>query len=85
MTSLVGGLHEGIHLGTVLSFFSGADKIPPIGFDSCTLNFSESNIYPTASTCALCLTLPTKYAENYSAFCHFFLYGLRNHGGFGLH
>lgn len=43
----------------VLIFFTGASRIPPLGFPkSPTLNFSEENIYPTASTCALILTIP---------------------------
>ena len=56
-----------INLGDVLSFFTGANRIPPLGFADATLNFNAVNPYPTASTCGLCLTLPTKY-DSYHAF-----------------
>ena len=47
-----------------LSFFTGALHIPVTGFDDeCTLNFSCDNIFPTASTCSLTLTLPTLYHD----------------------
>lgn len=68
-----------------LAFFSGANSIPAAGFDDiCTLNFSPSNMYPTASTCALVLTLPTRHHGNYAMFREKMLYGFANHGGFGL-
>ena len=36
----------------------GASRIPPLGFPkSPTLHFSEDNLYPTASTCSLTLTI----------------------------
>ena len=54
---LVGG---DVHLKDVLSFFGGAPK-PPLGFDATpSLSFSDSAVYPTASTCALHLQLPTR-------------------------
>jgi len=71
-------------MGSILSFFTGADHIPPLGFDEATLNFSDNNPYPTASTCALCLTLPTKYHGSYSDFKENFTFAMHNHGGFGL-
>ena len=41
---------------------SGANRIPPLGFPkSPTLQFSEDNLYPTATTCAPTLTIPTRY------------------------
>ena len=56
-------------LGDCLSFFSGAERVPPAGFDKlCTLNFNSLNVYPTASTCALVLTLPTMYYNDYVTF-----------------
>ena len=73
-----------LHLGDCLSFFTGANRIPPIGFHGCTLNFSSSSIFPTASTCALTLTLPTKYYDNYHEFKEKVMFGFYNHGGFGL-
>jgi len=71
-------------MGSILSFFNGADQIPPLGFDEATLNFSDNDPYPTASTCTLCLTLPTKYHGSYSDFKENFTFAMHNHGGFGL-
>ena len=68
-----------------LIFFSGASRIPPIGFDrECTLSFNPSSVYPTASTCALELTLPTMYHDDYIHFKDKMLYAFANNGGFGL-
>ena len=49
-----------VSVGTVLPFFTGADTIPPLGYTSAVLNFNQ---YPTASTCAVELTLPTKHTQ----------------------
>ena len=62
---MVGGELE-ISMGDILSFFTAAEYIPPLGFDNATLNFNDKNPYPTASTCGLCLTLPTKNHDNYT-------------------
>lgn len=68
----------------MLSFYTGAEEIPPLGFPhEPTLVFSTTNPYPTASTCAIQLTLPTKY-ETYSDFNRSMSYAILNHGGFGL-
>ena len=71
----VGGIEvEGDSTGTFflsecLSFFTGASRIPPTGFDkACTLTFNGINVYPTASTCAFILTLPTLYYNSYPTF-----------------
>ena len=72
-------------LGDCVAFFTGADCIPAAGFhDTCTLNFSPTNMYPTSSTCALVLTLPTAYHGSYSTFHEKMLFAFLNHGGFGL-
>lgn len=72
-------------LSDCLSFFTGASRIPPTGFDSmCTLNFSRVNVYPTASTCSLILTLPTMYHNAYDTFKEKMLFAFSKHGGFGL-
>ena len=47
------------------------------------LEFSSTNIYLAASTCALIFTLPTKYGRNYEAFKEAMITGLKYHGGFG--
>ena len=80
----VGGASD-ISLGIVLSFFTGSSHPPPMGFTSeATLTFNAINPYPTASTCGLSLTLPSKYTE-YVDFKDHFIYGMLNHGGFGLY
>ena len=74
-----------LSLEDCLSFFSGANSIPAAGFhDICTLNFSPTNVYPTASTCALVVTLPSMHHWKYSVFREKMLYAFVNHGGFGL-
>lgn len=67
----------------ILSFFTGADSIPPVGYDRVTLTFNNLNPYPTASTCGLELTLPTKYDE-YEEFKRHMDVAFTMHGGFGL-
>ena len=75
---------ELIALDDVMIFFSGSDKLPPLGFPKKpSLHFNSTNIYPTASTCALELTLPSKYGTNYDAFKAAMFVGLKYHGGFG--
>lgn len=72
-------------LSDCLKFFTGAELIPPVGFDvECTLNFNSSSVYPMASTCALILTLPSKY-EDYTCFKEHMLFAFTNNGGFGLY
>ena len=67
-----------------LAFFTAAEKLPPAGFDrECSLTFNPSNIYPTASTCALVLTLPTLYYDTYDTFRNKMLFAFHNNGGFG--
>ena len=69
--------------GQVLAFFTAAEIILPVGFNDATLNFNDSNQYPTASTCSLSLTLPTRY-DDYNTFRDKFVYAIDNRGGFGL-
>ena len=65
----------------MIFFFSGADDIPPKGYPrEPELNFNPSSKYPTASTCALQLTLPICYDQFKSALDVAFTM----HGGFGL-
>lgn len=75
-----------VSLSTVLTFFTGAEVPPPTGFQPATLKFNHSADleFPTASTCALELTLPTKHHNNPALFSMKMLYALNNHGGFGL-
>ena len=58
-----------LRLEDCLVFFTAAERLPPGGFNKvCTLNFNLLNVYPTASTCALVLTLPTMYYDTYDTF-----------------
>ena len=75
----------GVSIGMILNFFTGAESIPPCGFPpgKPVLSFNSSNPYPTASTCALELTLPTKY-DDYQEFKSKMDQAFSMHGGFGL-
>ena len=44
----------------ILVFFTGANSIPPDGYDNVIMSFNKDNPYPTASTCGL---EPTKHQE----------------------
>lgn len=77
-----------ITLERVLSFFSGAEEIPPnrhcVLIQPC-LNFNNIQPHPTASTCAIALTLPTKYYDQpYDAFKRAINTATTCHSGFGL-
>ena len=69
-------------LNSVLNFFSGAEEIPPNGFSAEAMLHFSNDPYPTASTCALELTLTTKH-EKYADFKNNFTTALQTHGGFG--
>lgn len=74
-----------VQLEDVMAFWSGASSIPPMGFfKEPQLSFSDTAPYPTASTCALKLVLPTSHHDNYDEFKAKCLFALQNHGGFGL-
>ena len=62
---ILDGDTDDLDISDCMVFFSGTERLPPTGFDTeCTLNFNSCNVYPTASTCALTLTLPTKYHDD---------------------
>ena len=72
-------------LGSILSFFCGTNDIPPLGFpNEAELNFNADAVYPTASTCAIQLTLPTKKNTNFDEFKKKLEQAFTMHGGFGL-
>ena len=55
-----------VDLGTVLTFVTGADHIPPLGFPSTPIiQFisEETRFLPTASTCIPSLFLPLQLAD----------------------
>ena len=64
----------------MLAFFTGAERIPVLGFDypPC-VRFSATTIFPTASTCALELTLPTRYFNQPELFKEKITYAMLNH------
>ena len=60
--SCVGETDTCIELATVLAFTTGAEAIPPMGFNEpLSLHFNTYDRFPTASTCAFELTLPIQY------------------------
>ena len=68
-------------------FLTGAEELPPGGFGCFVrpcLNFSDEQPYPTASTCSISMTLPTKYRGNYYLFKRAMDVAMTCHGGFGL-
>lgn len=75
-----------VSLKMILAFFTGADSIPPLGYNRVTLSFNPDNYYPTASTCGLELTLPTNFNEKdeYEDFKKRMNVAFTMHGGFGL-
>ena len=76
--------HPEVTLEYILSFITGAEYPPPLGFDeSPGIRFSTSE-FPLASTCALELILPTKYYDKPELFKERMVCGLQNHGDFGL-
>ena len=74
---------DNLTLNSTMSFFTGAEEIPPNGFATePMLYFSSKDPYPTASTCAVELTLPTRY-EKYDDFKRSMQVAMEAHGGFG--
>ena len=68
----------------VLVFFSGANDIPPMGYPyDPVINFNPISPYPTSSTCALQLTLPTCYLDYVPFKCALDTAFAMN-GGFGM-
>lgn len=79
------GIVSDLSLGQVLNFFTGTEYPPPLGFDCpVSVHFHATSDFPMASTCALQLTLPTKYYADVRTFNEKMVYGFANHGGFGL-
>ena len=71
-----------------LVFFTGADRIPPLGFDKMpSVTFLHSDVTPskfcTASTCDPQLRLPTCHGEDYEAFKDAMIMSLKDNDGFG--
>jgi len=68
----------------MLNFCTGSEYPPILGFSNpIEIRFDPDNDFPTASTCALQLTLPTKFSD-YNMFKEKIAYAMFNHGGFGM-
>ena len=68
-------------LHDILVFCSGADHVPPIGFDTTpkiTFLYSGTSFLPTASTCDITVRLPTTN-NNYDVFEQYIILGLKGH------
>lgn len=69
-------------LGDILSFATGSNMVPPIGFSlTPSLTFHRRK-YPMANTCSNCLTIPLY--RNYEEFKQNMDFALRNTQGFGM-
>ena len=66
----------------VVVFFTGADRIPPLGFPHApSLHFLDDDaMLPTSSTCSLALRLPIHYTS-YDCFKDAMTEGLVSNGG----
>ena len=76
---------SGCTLDEVLVFFTGTDRVPPLGFSKpLTVSFlvDEKEMFATASTCDLQLRLPTRYSD-YNAFADAMVLSLKGNDGFG--
>jgi len=70
----------------MLVFFTGADRVPPLGFSKRpTVSFNHTNTskFCTASTCDLQLRLPTCHGDDYSSFKDAMIMSLKDNDGFG--
>ena len=73
-------------LDDVLVFFSGADRVPPLGFEkqpSVTFLHDTRSKFATASTCSLELRLPTQYGSHFDKFREAMIMSLMDNDGFG--
>ena len=74
---------DAIALEDILS--TGAVRMPVSGFDhETTLSFSSTAYYPSASTCALQLILPTNCFNDESLFRERCIFAFKNPCGFGM-
>ncbi|OWF45467.1 G2/M phase-specific E3 ubiquitin-protein ligase [Mizuhopecten yessoensis] len=70
-----------LSLKDLLVFATGADVVPPLGFQpEPSLEFAEG-LYPLANTCAMVLRLPT--IDNYQNFKANMIFGIANAPAFG--
>ncbi len=70
----------------VLVFFTGADRVPPLGFEKkpkVTFLHESDRKFCTSSTCDIQLRLPTSHGEDYQSFQEAIVMSLRDNDGFG--
>ena len=70
----------------VLVFFSGADRIPALGFPhspKVSFLYGQASKFCTASTCEIRLRLPTSHGEDYHSFREAMVMSLLDNDGFG--
>ena len=70
-------------LEEVLILFTACDIVPLLGYYSEPILTFDNTELPTASTCALTLTLPLNH-QTYLSFKDKVTFSMKNHGGFGL-
>lgn len=77
--------NTGCSIEDVLIFVTGCDRVPPLGFGGRRLQveFLDTGILCTSSTCDLILRLPLIHGENYQAFQDAVILSLKNNDGFG--
>ena len=75
-----------VSLKDVLAFFTGADREPTTGFPEVPqlVFLHGSDNFATASTCSLCLRLPTRHHTSYEAFRSSMILSFLGHDGFGV-
>ena len=70
----------------ILIFCSGADRLPPLGFErelKIVFVGQEAGKLSTASTCDLTLRLPTVHGDDYESFKEALTMSLKGNDGFG--
>ena len=67
----------------ILAFFTGADKIPPTGFDKKATMVFTSGILATESTCDMVIRVPYCHGT-YDTFKSFMIEALIANGGFDV-
>ena len=75
----------GCTIADILVFFTGAERIPPLGFEKTpTVTFLHQDaLFATASTCDLKLRLPIKYGDDRKSFKDAMLMSIKDNDGFG--
>lgn len=85
ITNLFSDGKTGCTIGDVLVFFTGTNRVPPLGFEKApTVSFLDQDaIFATASTCDVRLRLPTKYGDDLEGFKQALIMSVKDNDGFG--